>query len=876
MYTRRFLTDPGSTVLLEIESINILDLTPPGAITGVGSGTACIVGEFEDGPFNLPVAIESPTQLTRQFGQLGYQYGGLTSQNPCSRRRYADGALIPEYWNGNAFVQLNGKQFSALTVCRVNTSVGQVSFARLAFLTGAQSFTYGLVSGQVLQADTGSGQQSATFTGTVASVTGSAIGTGPFSIAAGSTLVLGYDAAPNFTVTFLASDVTTIAGVVARINATAGFTFATISGSGGSSAIELTGLVGGLSGQVRVVSGSSGVLTTLGLTAATTLGAGNVQNIAAVTASQINTIVSAAITNSQVQVDQNGNLRLVNTGSSGFLVIGAGTTAAALGFVAGQSSTATGLAVLTSSAESYPVTLAAGTITFQIDSYPAVVVTFASGSTTLATVVSTINAAFTAAGQPAPATSDGTSAFYLIGQSPGGSVSVVSASVTGNLTALGLQIGTTNGVLPPFGLLPAGTVVTAGGSTQWVTMQDLDFEQSGVSLLQQGSPGSVMFPATATSFQVPVRFALDDDSGVGTGAGTVTTVPTAPAIGAFSVVNLLPLSNALTESAIDAAYVTAIASTINPNLPQAQQINIIWSARQSNLVRQTLLNNAESASDNGCYGRMAVIRPPLGSTENTVFGAGAPGVNAYRDTDGRCVYCYPGANTTVPQIAALGIAGGEGFTVTGAVDVGADGFLVSIMSQLNPEENPGQTTNFTGYVNGLESSPNVQNFGINDYIAFKANGICALRIENGIAIFQSESTTVAPLLYPTAVNIKRRRMADYIQDSIAVAMQLFGKQLTTIKRQKAILTEINTFLNSLAGGGPNAQNGFPNDEDAQRIEAYAVVPGDESLLPEGLYRIVIAVQLLSSFDSIVLQTTIGETVNVQQIISANQNTSPAT
>ncbi len=869
VFERRFLTNPGSTVLLNIESVNVLDLTPPSAIIGVGSGNACIVGEFENGPFAAPTAILSAGQFLTSFGQLGYQYGGNVSQNPCARARKADGALVNEFWNGNGFVQLNGKTFSALTICRVNTSVGQVSFTRLAFLTGAASFAYALTSGQVLQADTGSGPQSATFTGTAATVSGTAIGTGSLGLSAGATLVLGFDGSPsfpNFTTTFLSTD-TTITQVVARINAYAGFTFATISGSGGTSAITLTGLQLGLGGQVRVVSGSSGVLTALGLTAATTVGGGNVQNIAAVTPAEVNTIVSAAVTNSKVEVDQNGALRLSNTGASGFLVIGSGTTATALGFLASTEATAIGAPILVSGSGTYNLGTT-GTVTVQIDaSLPSVVVTVTSGHS-LAQTVTDFNTAFTAAGQGAPVTADGSTRFYVVGPNPGGTISVLSASAGSILTELGLVVGTTVGVLPPMGLLPAGTVVQSTGGTQFVTMQDLDYEATGVSL------AGTLLPSAA-SYAAPIRFALDDGTGVGVAAGSITTVVSPPAIGAFSAVNLQVVSNALTEGQVDAAYLAALAATINPNLQAAQQINIVWSARQSNAVRAGLKNNAIQASQtSGCQGRMAVVRTPLGTPEaNALSNTLQPGVGAYRDQ--RTIYCYPQANTTVPQIAAVGTAGGAGFTASGAVDVGADGFMACILSQLNPEENPGQVTNFTGAVNGLETSPNVQGFGINDYIAFKAAGIAALRMDQGVAIFQSGTTSVGGGPGNPLSSIKRRRMADFIQDSIAISMKEFGKKLATVKRQRAILTEIKTFLNGLAGGGPNAQNGFPNDPDAQRIAAYAVTFGDESLLPEGLFVIVIAVQVIASLDSIVLQTTIGETVNVQEVISPNQSLTAA-
>ena len=50
MFVRRFTQDPGNTVLLNIESVDVIDLTPPSAILGIGTGTTMCVGEFEDAP----------------------------------------------------------------------------------------------------------------------------------------------------------------------------------------------------------------------------------------------------------------------------------------------------------------------------------------------------------------------------------------------------------------------------------------------------------------------------------------------------------------------------------------------------------------------------------------------------------------------------------------------------------------------------------------------------------------------------------------------------------------------------------------------------------------------------------------------------------
>src|ERR1700722_1666047 len=103
-FTRRFLSDPGNGILLNIESVNILDLLPPGAIAGIGTGTDLIVGEFEDGPDKTPTQTAASTNLQTFWVWIGFTYGGVSGNYPCAVARYADQAILPEYWNGNALM----------------------------------------------------------------------------------------------------------------------------------------------------------------------------------------------------------------------------------------------------------------------------------------------------------------------------------------------------------------------------------------------------------------------------------------------------------------------------------------------------------------------------------------------------------------------------------------------------------------------------------------------------------------------------------------------------------------------------------------------------------------------------------------------------
>lgn len=846
-FIRRFLFDPGNDVLLEIESVNILDLDPPASITGVGTGTAMCVGEYEDGPFAEPTEVTGTTDYVNTFGELGYSYAGVKGNNPSARGRKVDGALQFERWNGNAFVQLNAKKFRRLVCVRVDTSVGAVQFQRQASVTGVSAFSYNLEPGQILALDIGAGPVSATFSATAATVTSGA-GTYPTTFGGGETLTLGYDAAPNFTVTFLAADQSK-AQVISRINQYAGFAFAT---DGGGVLITLTGLQRGSGGQVRVVSGSAGVLTVLGFTAAVTLGTGNVANIDAVTFLEIRSIVQAAVAGTSVEQDPQGRVRVtkVYVAVGDYIQVGPLTTATALGFSVGQQGTNDGIANYRTTAQTFP-TVTPGTLTLGVDDEPNFSVAIAAAQSQ-ATVIANIN---TAAGYTMASSVSGT-IMLLRGRSNGGQVRIVGATAALILTELGLAVSTISTPALVSGSIPAGTEVkNTAGTRVFVTMRTL-----AISAPAGGGPSGAAFAANAGPYTSRVRHALDDGTGLSAVAGTITVVSRPPDIGSFQCVNPQEITVALTETQIDAQYVAAIDTTKDLN-SVAKEVNVSFAARQSNTVRRKLCENAIDASAIGCFGRMTVLRTPLGITKNAALSKVAePGIGAYRDQ--RVIYCWPQANTFVPIIGRVGLAGGDGFTADGNIDVGADGFMASILSQLPPEENPGQLTQFAIGVNSLETSPNAQNLTIDDYKLFRANGVAALRVDEGTAIFQSGITSVDPALFPQLRNIARRRMADFIQDSLARRLRAFGKKLNTAARRRAIVSEIRQFMDGLAG---------VENPALQRIDGYSIddVTGNTpTTLARGIFRIILKVRTLSSLDAIVLETTIGEGVTIDEVPQA--------
>ena len=733
-FLRRFAAFPPLSTLTAIESVNVIDEAPPGQIQGVGTGTVLEVGEFEDGPFAVDggaVEVFGGADLLQRFGGFGFTYDGTPSQNPCARSRLADSATRAEYWNGNAFVHLAGCQFARLFVARVDSSVGEVTFERLASLSGSADSTFDLEPGQtlVLSID-GAGNVTVTWDAAAATIL-SADGTYPYAPSGGETIVFKVDGT-QYTATFQAGDTTHVA-VVARLNEAAGYTAFTAS----SLKTRITGRIRGTSGSVQIVSGTASALTATGFSAASAVaGTGDVADIDLVTLAEVVARVEAD-TSSAASADRDaaGKLRIFSLTADGTGSIKAQTssTAAGLGFSLGVTATA----------------------------------------------------------------------------------------------ALGVD-----------GVIPAGTRVLAG-SQEYVTMQTVS-----------------VVAATHGPYAVKVRHALDDGTGTADIAGALDALTAPVELGAFAVTNALPTTAALTEAQLDNAHLDALAVTRAISNP-VRQVNIALSARQSNAIRGALKQNAIDASDNGCFGRIALVRPPLATTTRALArGDSQPGVGGYRSDRAR--YAFPGVQKRVAAIAQRGTAGGAGFTADGVVDHGWDAGLACLYSRLAPEENVGQeTTGVVDWVLGIEAgNADVQGLTMEDYVAFRAAGICAPRIDGGAVSLQSDVTAVSATLHPEAVESNVRRMRDFIEDTLAEAARPYCKKLSTLERRALFVAAYKGLLEQLKGD---------NGRLPQRIDGYLLdgkSGNTPDLLARNIFVVIVRVRMVPTMNFIALRVQVGNDVQI--------------
>lgn len=326
--------------------------------------------------------------------------------------------------------------------------------------------------------------------------------------------------------------------------------------------------------------------------------------------------------------------------------------------------------------------------------------------------------------------------------------------------------------------------------------------------------------------------------------------------------------NAANSTALNTEYSAALDATITEELP-AREINIVVCSRKSRGIAAKLKTHVADASAVG-MGRVACVSPGLedmgnvtyvlseaaGTTTDATFGVGASDVGR----DERLIYCWPGAKTMVTEASNLTMNTADGKTTTdGVLDTTGDEWMASVLSVLPPERNPGEASGYTkqvlGNILGLQRDAPVM--GMNEYIALRKAGIAALRVDKRVGpVFQSGVTTS---LTSGQKNINRRRMADYIEDSLSQRFVLFAKQPLTNQLKGNIVTETVTFLDELLS---------ETNPAAQRISGYLL---DEKsgntpeLEARGIWVLIVKVRTLATADFLVLQVEAGEGVTVTEL-----------
>jgi hypothetical protein len=826
-------TFPGYTALAaQPPGVTVIDQRPPSTQIGAGTGTVCLVGEFDNGELETPTEVFGEVDRVTQFGGLGYtiaegQYRGASAQQSGGN----------EPWNGNGWVWLANKPSPPrLILVRVDTSAGEVEFTRLASLVGGNE-TVALDDGDTaVFLLNGVTLATATFNGAVATLSGTGA---TYASLGGLTLELQYDTGDAFVVTFQSTDVA-IADVVARINGQAAADIA----FDDSGEVGLQSIIEGADGFVSVVGGTA--LVPLGLPAAATQDLWTFTVTADTIAAQVRVsrfvdgveidydTASVPATPGDIPAKRLAILAALNAlGVPGAtFALGGGATITLTG---DDNIIFTGVSALVGGAELTIVNTTPGIVT---EAYGTGNVSNLA-SIPVAEQVLVIDAV---ANISAEVDADG---YLRVSNTLTPGLGTIQGSSGNALTVLGFDTTTEVDAADSENLtIPAGTRVQDATSTAtiWVTMVDTE---TGTG----GGPVSVK-----------VRPFYDTDTAIASVAGDVTTILDQLPTG-FVVDNAAAITR-LTPAELDTQYVAAIAKTLaETDLTAA--INTIASARSSAAINLALRLNVIEATVAGLACRRTVLRPRLGVTRASAYASVA--INR----SDRVQFAFPGVSTVIAEIAIAGAAAGVGFSADGRVDVGLDSYAVIAESILPPEQQISQKLGETdvGAMSfiSLEETYDPKRGGIalvkGDYTAFIARGILAPRMDrvNGPS-FVKDVTSVDPIADPELVGGSRRRMADFIIDSAAdVGSPFSGKMNSPLQRQ-TLLGRQNSFLEILQS---------PNSPENQRIVSYSVVEVTTPALREqGFMETVIAAKTFAFMDQILIRATVGPSVSTATEISS--------
>lgn len=395
----------------------------------------------------------------------------------------------------------------------------------------------------------------------------------------------------------------------------------------------------------------------------------------------------------------------------------------------------------------------------------------------------------------------------------------------------------------PFGLVKVVRVAAAAAAAATHTFQDAT--PTNIFKLDANGPG-VYGNSVSATVQVPstdgvsgrfdllvtdekgkqVRYANLDLTGsndnsaavMGTDDGNVVVL-TKLASGT-PVAATASLSGGTDGTVADSDY-TATGKGI-PVAAAAKSCAVVWVAEyMSAAIKSSILTQSASVND-----RIFLV----GADNETVSEATAITDVATVRSD-RIVYCFNHPYTLDP-------------TTAGEIITRPESWLASILSQVDIDIHPGEedTKQFTAGITRLYHEEYLRG----DYKSLKAAGICALEDNDGFAFVSGVTTS----LTSGKTEITRRRMADFLQLSVANALKSSVKKKNTDKRRRQNAGMVIDYLQGL--------------QDEERVVESYEVDTEKLNTPAGraagIERLLMRVRLISHMLELVLETEIGTNV----------------
>jgi len=218
-------------------------------------------------------------------------------------------------------------------------------------------------------------------------------------------------------------------------------------------------------------------------------------------------------------------------------------------------------------------------------------------------------------------------------------------------------------------------------------------------------------------------------------------------------------------------------------------------------------------------------------------------VGTYRDSDGRIIYAFNAPETVID--------GNTVYTCPAS-------WYASVFSQTSPHIDPAYAANteFMAGMTGLK-----WNLSRADYIELKDAGVSAFEYDDDIG-FKIKSGVVTQIADSSKVMVFRRRMSDYLTNSVGVYLKNYQNAPNTIENRREVKSSILAFIQ-----GQETDGILPKDSEV--TTGVSKLVDTESLntdttIAQGFFKILWKQRIHSSMRFIVLIAEIGESVVVTE------------
>lgn len=297
-----------------------------------------------------------------------------------------------------------------------------------------------------------------------------------------------------------------------------------------------------------------------------------------------------------------------------------------------------------------------------------------------------------------------------------------------------------------------------------------------------------------------------------------------------SAISATNLSTGSDGTIADTDYQTAII-----NQTQSQYVgNILWCDKYDTAIKGYLKQSMASTTD-----KMCIIAGAAGDSVSTAVAD----VANYRDTQGRLIYSYPYVYTNINGIET---------------PVSPASFYASLLSQVAPNIDPAYAAN-SQYLAGIDSLDLSVQLQRSDYINLVNAGISAFEVDPEFGV-KVKSGVVTQIANSGLVMVFRRRMTDYIVQSLATFLLNYENAVNSLKNRDNAHVAIATFNTQLEQSGLVPTDAEVTNGAASLIDTTSL--NSNSSIAAGEFIIIYKRRIYSSMRYIVLQANIGTSVVV--------------